>query len=63
MDKFLGGAIKVVWALAALVVIAGIIIFIEALVLLIAKEKTKEDVKKLDRSDLIELNKKGDKND
>ncbi|WP_187291011.1 hypothetical protein [Clostridium novyi] len=51
------------WALAALVVIAGIIIFIEALVLLIAKEKTKEDVKKLDRSDLIELNKKGDKND
>lgn len=28
------------WALAALVVISGIVIFIEALVLLIAKEKS-----------------------
>lgn len=58
MDKFLGGAIKVGWALAALVVIAGIIIFIEALVLLIAKETTKDNVKKLDRPDLIDIDKK-----
>lgn len=46
------------WALAALVVIAGIIIFIEALVLLIAKETTKDNVKKLDRPDLIDIDKK-----
>ncbi|GAB6150712.1 hypothetical protein [Clostridium novyi] len=46
------------WALAALVVIDGIIIFIETLVLLIAKEKSKDDVKKLDRPDLIDIDKK-----
>ncbi len=46
------------WALAALVVIAGIIILIEALVLLIAKETTKDNVEKLDRPDLIDIDKK-----
>ena len=46
------------WELAALVVIAGIIILIEALVLLIAKETTKDNVEKLDRPDLIDIDKK-----
>ncbi|WP_187291043.1 hypothetical protein [Clostridium novyi] len=46
------------WTLAALVVIAGIIIFIEALVLLIAKETTKDNGEKLDRPDLIDIDKK-----
>lgn len=46
------------WVLLAVVIIAGIIIFIEALVLVIAKEKTKEVTKKLDRPDLINMDRK-----
>ncbi|MCD3206792.1 hypothetical protein G8T60_12020 [Clostridium botulinum C] len=46
------------WALAALVVISGIVIFLEALILVVVKDNTKEDTEKLNRPDLIEIDKK-----